>query len=363
MTQKNDQISSKKILLLFEEQSNFIGKQLEEVKRILDFLLFQPQKKEILPIQKNEILLVKVSPDAVLLRSSAIISKGFPLLYFVQQFKWLGCNELNQFERIQEMCQMNNNTQLVERNLNSFFRGCLVLDDNEDPLFILERLVREYSKNNQHQKEGDLNESISYFSKFLDKSLWAAKRGVSYSLDYISYLRGDEQLDTTNNSNLDRAIDFQVLRTNWYGRSQPRIFRFHSEYFERIDPKGSNNGTEEIKARFLYSNIKKITLENGTEMVIHFNELSVEAQYINSSEVDAMTALICTRAPFTSSIKVLRNLEMKMKRIETRTLEIQTLSLKEISSIRWSKDGMSSCDRTEGSYKARVNNPPVAGSK
>ena len=51
--------------------------------------------------------------------------------------------------------------------------------------------------------------------------------------------------DTNDNDNQGENssgfVDITVLRSNWYGRHQKRIYRFYTNYFDRVDPQGTTH--------------------------------------------------------------------------------------------------------------------------
>jgi hypothetical protein len=48
-----------------------------------------------------------------------------------------------------------------------------------------------------------------------------------------------DEVNTNNNGNNNNSfVDIAVIRSNWYGRNQKRIYRFYGNYFDRVDPQG-----------------------------------------------------------------------------------------------------------------------------
>jgi len=138
----------------------------------------------------------------------------------------------------------------------------------------------------------------------------------------------------------DEFVDVVVLRSNWYGRTQRRIYRFHNDYFERVDPEGSKTGGEVVKATYKYSDVAKITVENSADLVIHFRDPRLSTQWIHTPhDSNKIITLLCTRAPWTATISVIRNLEMKMNNHNVHTAQFK-LPSKVIGYPRWSKDGL-----------------------
>jgi len=101
---------------------------------------------------------------------------------------------------------------------------------------------------------------------------------------------------SSNSSQLQKSIDFQVIRTNWYYRRQIRILRFGATSYFRIDP--SNN---QVKEEFPYVNIAQVKIQSPTSFVIvflnnSFSEGHSPSEYYECLQMQELLDLLKTRS-------------------------------------------------------------------
>ncbi|PRP79600.1 hypothetical protein PROFUN_14534 [Planoprotostelium fungivorum] len=298
MTQRNDAVVGKKTLILFESDSQSLLHQLEEIRKAIGHLLDQ----HIEGLNNDSISLVAEQYPFMILSQAS-----HPAVQFGDQ-----------------------QGDKVLFDLNSFFRGCVILA-NANPLQALDNLLSSHVIPSARRK--DDAESVNYLSTIIDNSAkWSAAQSYNIIPNVLSYWSSDYSYDPRPSSTEeDKPVDIEVIRTNWYGRGQRRIFRFYSDHFERIEPSGSVQNKQVVKASFLYSNIDKISIENRTELIISFLHTD-EAQYISSRDCDIIAAIITARLPINNTITIVRNLAA-VKSVVLKLPETVT----DMKEIRWSK--------------------------
>eukprot|EP01119_Soliformovum_irregulare_P016574 TRINITY_DN4818_c0_g1_i2.p1 TRINITY_DN4818_c0_g1~~TRINITY_DN4818_c0_g1_i2.p1 ORF type:complete len:505 (+),score=156.50 TRINITY_DN4818_c0_g1_i2:209-1723(+) len=349
--QQSTTISTKTLMVLFEKNCNDV--QMESVRSLLN--IFAIEKK----IPHEDMVLAKVHPEAVLLKSTKLVEKGFPMAYFIQSKKFLGVHEImGSSAKVDDLVAVPRTPEAID-GLTTFFRGCEVIE-NPDLVEALQMAI--VSKD---AEASNLKLDIGLTSKVIDSTIWSVKWGVNSAWNYTSSLLGSygpegeerkSKLDSSSEppASIGNPIDIEVIRTNWYSRPQRRIYRFHESHFERIDPEGSLQKGEEIKASFKYSDVSQISIENSNELIINFHDARLEAQYLNCTSGDAnrLVNIICTRSPWTSSVSVLRNLEIKMKKLKVSTVVIDpVIPAFPMGTPRWKKDGLAIAYQDEISWK------------
>jgi hypothetical protein len=161
----------------------------------------------------------------------------------------------------------------------SFFRGCVLLGTHFHHFFTntqystedkdLMRSVREMSL--ETKREGSEQIEVGPVSNAIENTVKTLRWGYNYAYSYLYPNKSTEAPPAKNEVFETEGKSYEevtVLRKNWYGRTQKRIYRFYDEFFQRIDPNGAVDGSELVKATYKYSDVAKITIENSTDLVI-----------------------------------------------------------------------------------------------
>ena len=86
--------------------------------------------------------------------------------------------------------------------------------------------------------------------------------------------------------------EFTVVNTNWYGRELHRVFRFTDRSIERVHP-----STREVRAAFPYSSINKVTRNDDTNIVIHYNDGQEDWIRCPAKDIDRILHLLIINYP------------------------------------------------------------------
>lgn len=323
-----------KNLLFVLIEKNCSDLQLENAKNIL--ILFMIEKK----IPQNELKIFRVNNDAVLLKSQKIMEKQFPLIYFIAQKKFLGYNEIASTNLDTYLNPSERGAQDAIDSLRSFFRGCEMLVNPN----IMEALS---SFQDHRMIRASPSMEVGYTSQIIENSLWTVKWAASSAWSSLTSYYSTPTLEEPPKKEDDeektngKTIDVDVVKTNWYGRTQRRIYRFHEKYFERIDPIGSLHSTDLVKATFSYSDVDHLSIENGNDLTIFFVKDDRSTQWIHTIEANRIAAIIRARTPLAKPLPhIIRNLESKMMKQAIFTLKIVVPNGKISGYPRWSRDGL-----------------------
>eukprot|EP01114_Cavostelium_apophysatum_P020869 TRINITY_DN7118_c0_g1_i1.p1 TRINITY_DN7118_c0_g1~~TRINITY_DN7118_c0_g1_i1.p1 ORF type:complete len:633 (-),score=143.17 TRINITY_DN7118_c0_g1_i1:36-1934(-) len=329
-------------LLFLLVEKNCSDLELENAKALL--MLFIIEKR----IPSSDIKIFRVNHDAVLLKSQKIMEKQFPLVYFIAHKKFLGFNEFAGSDLTPYFSPAERGSSDAVDSLRSFFRGCELLLNSD----VMEALspFQEVNKRSQSGSTSAEDVSVSYASQLIENSLWKVKWVASSAWSSLhNYYGGGGGNNEEKTSEVKREppkgnsraiIDIPVVKTNWYGRSQKRIYRFHGHFFERIDPQGKDDGTEIVKATFDYSEVDRLELENGQDLSVFFSKKEKATQWMKTPEANRIAAIIRSRVPMSQNLpRITRNLEMKMSKLGVFTLRLNVGG--GISGFpRWSRDGL-----------------------
>lgn len=255
--EQSEVLATKTLIILFEKECSDI--QMENVKALLN--LFIHEKK----LAPEEIVISKVHKDAVLLKSTKILEKGFPMVYFIQPQKFMGYHEVATSPKLDESLQYER-TKEATRGLMTFFRGCEII---VNPDFV--QALRIATNNPESPSSSPLEVGLG--SQLVDNTVWGVRWGMDAAWNAFSKYGSppsSEHLLTyeEDESRTGKSTDVEAIKYNWYGRSQKRIYRFYDDFFDRVDPTGNKDGSELIRATYQYSAISEITTENGTDLIL-----------------------------------------------------------------------------------------------
>ena len=95
------------------------------------------------------------------------------------------------------------------------------------------------------------------------------------------------------------AVDFKVVKINWYNRRQYRTLRFFSHSYSRIDP-----DTGDVRGICPYENIREIEILTPTKCVFKSHDPRTADEWYESSNMRAMISLLDQRALSACSIRI-----------------------------------------------------------
>jgi glutaredoxin len=154
------------------------------------------------------------------------------------------------------------------------------------------RLTAEDNKTGANNKE--LQNNMTLFSKTVNtvETLIApgAKRLADWWYGSSSKPKHEIKGPVPNEEPTSEAVEYTVLRTNWYWRQQVRILRLEKDSFSRLLPKSNST-----RGQFRYSEIEKLTkYTQNNFFTITFKDKTEE--YYESPKMDEIVDEIAKRA-------------------------------------------------------------------
>jgi len=185
---------------------------------------------------------------------------------------------------------------------------------------LLDSLNQAISTDNCILENPNPGETQSTISSWISATAWLAAVGnlfsavvgsVSGTSNVEKSEENDEVLESQTIPTSELSVltfDIKFFRSNWYYRSQERLYRFLGNSFTRVDP-----ATNNVCAEFSYDNVDSIIQSDKNNVVIKFKDLS-EEQHLwtdNAKNIDVLMDTITSR---TSTMEI--RLALKVVRIE-----------------------------------------------
>jgi len=272
-------------------------------------------------IHAGNIIFVNVAYDYVL--QSRIVNegkgkRGFPQVY-------IGDERIGLLEEVQEADRSGYLEEICSKGMNSSLN--FSLEPSSDLLNSLNESIKNttYTSDDIPESQSQVvnNENSvesSTVTSWVSATTWMAAIGNLYSAVVGSGPTGstNSNVDKEEKEGIREYLDFAdsqisipsdvpeiiFYRTNWYYRSQERIYRFNERTFTRIDPTNKN-----VRAEFNYDNIDCIVQNDKNSVIIKFKDKSEEQHLWTDipKNIELLIETILSKTPENSGLKILRN--------------------------------------------------------
>jgi len=270
-----------------------------------------------------KIIFVNVAFDYVL--QSRIVNEGKGKRGFPQAY--IGDERIGVLEEVQEADRSGYLEEVCNRGMNSSLN--FSMEPSSDLLDSLNESINNTaytsddipeSHNQVVNNENSVESQSSTVTSWVSATAWIGAIGNLFSgivgsgsgstnsnVDKEEKEEVQEYLDFADSqvSIPSDVIDITFYRTNWYYRSQERIYRFNERSFTRIDPTNKN-----VRAEFNYDNIDIIIQNDKNNVVIKFKDKS-EEQHLwtdNIKNIELLIETITSKTSENPGLKILRNI-------------------------------------------------------
>jgi len=270
-----------------------------------------------------KIIFVNVAFDYVL--QSRIVNEGKGKRGFPQAY--IGDERIGVLEEVQEADRSGYLEEVCNRGMNSSLN--FSMEPSSDLLDSLNESINNTaytsddipeSHNQVVNNENSVESQSSTVTSWVSATAWIGAIGNLFSgivgsgsgstnsnLEKEEKEEVQEYLDFADSqvSIPSDVIDITFYRTNWYYRSQERIYRFNERSFTRIDPTNKN-----VRAEFNYDNIDIIIQNDKNNVVIKFKDKS-EEQHLwtdNIKNIELLIETITSKTSENPGLKILRNI-------------------------------------------------------
>jgi len=129
---------------------------------------------------------------------------------------------------------------------------------------------------------------VGMLSKAIGATQWLMGNTVGW---LVPSFGSPEQFEEARREREVHVLDFEAIRTNWYGRTQKRVYRFTCDNFYRLD-----SSKKIVKCTFHYDNIKELKVTDGRYLVIKFHDKSQYGhETLETPFVDVVKEIITKR--------------------------------------------------------------------